>query len=221
MHITWFGQSAFLIEGSKRIFIDPFGDASEALAARGIRFDYPRITGIEADLLLVTHEHMDHNAVEVIGGEPAVIRSQAGTHESSIGDIVGVASEHDQVAGTQRGPNTIYCFTLDDTRFAHFGDFGQAALRPEQRDAIGQIDVLFLPAGAGPTVGGEAAAEIVRQLRPRVTIPMHYGNEAVDFLDPPDAFLDALGAPVERLDANAADVAALKDGVAVFGVPTE
>jgi L-ascorbate metabolism protein UlaG (beta-lactamase superfamily) len=221
MHITWFGQSAFLIEGSKRIFIDPFGDASEALAARGIRFDYPRITGIEADLLLVTHEHMDHNAVEVIGGEPAVIRSQAGTHESSIGDIVGVASEHDQVAGTQRGPNTIYCFTLDDTRFAHFGDFGQVALRPEQRDAIGQIDVLFLPAGAGPTVGGEAAAEIVRQLRPRVTIPMHYGNEAVDFLDPPDAFLEALGAPVERLDANAADVAELKDGVAVFGVPTE
>jgi L-ascorbate metabolism protein UlaG (beta-lactamase superfamily) len=220
MKLRWFGQSAYLFDGSKRVFIDPFGDASEALAARGLRFDYPQITGVEADLLLVTHEHMDHNAVEVIGGEPATIRSTAGTHESAIGDIVGIASEHDQVAGTQRGPNTIFCFALDGTRFCHLGDFGQSALRPEQRAAIGEVDVLFVPAGAGPTTGGEEAAAIVRELAPRVTIPMHYGNEAVDFLDPPDAFLKALGADVHRLDTNEVDVDQLEDGVTIFAVPT-
>ena len=85
-------------------------------------------------------------------------------------------------------------------RLCHFGDFGQSALRPEQREAIGEVDVLFLPVGGGPTVGGESAAAVVRALRPRLVLPQHYRTEAVNFLDPPDAFLDALGARVERLD---------------------
>lgn len=194
MNVRWFGQSAFLLDGSKKVFIDPFGDMSEALAERGFRFDYPQITGVEADLLLVTHEHGDHNAVEVIGGEPATIRAAAGTHDTSIGDVVGVSSEHDAVAGTQRGHNTIFCFTLDGTRFCHFGDFGQSELRPEQREAIGEVDVLFLPAGAGPTVAHDVGAQVVRELAPRLTVVMHHGNEAVDFLEPPDGLFAALGA---------------------------
>jgi L-ascorbate metabolism protein UlaG (beta-lactamase superfamily) len=193
MHVRWFGQSAYLLDGSTKVFIDPFGDMSELAASRGMKFDYPVITGIEADLLLVTHEHFDHNAVEVIGGEPATIRAAAGTHDTSIGDLVGVASEHDTVAGTQRGANTIWCFSLDGTRFCHFGDFGQSALRPEQREAIGDVDVLFMPAGAGPTVAHDVAAQIVRDLSPRLTIVMHHGNEAVDFLEPPDKLFETLG----------------------------
>ncbi|HVU78234.1 MAG TPA: MBL fold metallo-hydrolase [Gaiellaceae bacterium] len=219
MQLRWFGQSAFLLDGSKKVFIDPFGDLSAALAERGFRFDYPQIAGVDVDLLLVTHEHGDHNAVEVVGGEPAVIRAAAGTHESAIGEVVGVSSEHDAVAGTQRGHNTIYCFTLDGTRFCHFGDFGQSALRPEQREAIGEVDVLFLPAGAGPTVAHDVGAEIVRELSPRTTIVMHHGNEAVDFLQPPDGLFDALGVEPHRLDSSEVAVEDLQEGVTVPGVP--
>jgi L-ascorbate metabolism protein UlaG (beta-lactamase superfamily) len=220
MRIRWFGQSAFLLDGTQKVFVDPFGDMTELLRKRGGRFDYPLIEGIEAGVVLVTHEHFDHNQVEAIGGEPAVIRAQAGTLESPIGDVVGVASEHDQVAGTQRGHNTIYCFTLDGTRFCHFGDFGQSALRPEQREAIGNIDVLFLPAGAGPTVAHDAGAQIVRDLAPRVTVVMHYGNEAVDFLEPPDGLFAALGAEVQRLGGSEAELDELNDGLTMFGVPS-
>jgi L-ascorbate metabolism protein UlaG (beta-lactamase superfamily) len=219
MRVRWFGQSAFLLDGTKRVFIDPFADMSEMLRKRGGRFDYPLIEGVEADLVLVTHEHFDHNQVDVIGGDPTVIRAQAGTLESPVGDVVGVASEHDAVAGTQRGHNTIYCFTLDGTRFCHFGDFGQAALRPEQREAIGEVGVLFLPAGAGPTVAHDAGAQIVRELAPRVTVVMHYGNEAVDFLEPPDGLFDALCAEVQRLEGSEADLSELREGVTMFGVP--
>jgi L-ascorbate metabolism protein UlaG (beta-lactamase superfamily) len=199
MHIRWYGQSAFLLRGEHTVFIDPFGPM-EGLAARGMQFDYPPIEGVEAELLLVTHEHGDHNVVEVIGGSPQILRSTAGTFESPVGEVIGVASEHDDVAGTKRGPNTIFCFTLDGLRVCHFGDFGQAELRAAQKQAIGEVDVLILPVGSGPTVGGESAAAIVRALRPRLVVPMHYRTEAVNFLDPPDAFLDALGAPVERLN---------------------
>jgi L-ascorbate metabolism protein UlaG (beta-lactamase superfamily) len=152
--------------------------------------------------VLVTHEHGDHNAVEVIGGSPPILRSTAGTFESPIGDVIAIASEHDDVAGTKRGPNTIFCFSLDGLRICHFGDFGQDELRPAQQQAIGEVDVLFLPVGGGPTVGGEPAAAIVRALRPRLVVPMHYRTDAVNFLEPPDDFLDALGARVERLDAS-------------------
>jgi hypothetical protein len=37
---------------------------------------------------------------------------------------------------------------------------------------------------------------------------MHYHTDAVNFLDPPDAFLDALGARVERLDSSELEVGA-------------
>jgi L-ascorbate metabolism protein UlaG (beta-lactamase superfamily) len=201
MHIRWYGQSAFLITGERTVFVDPFGEM-QGLLREGMRFDYPPIEGVEAELLLVTHEHPDHNAVEAVGGSPQILRSVAGTYESPIGEVIAVASEHDDTAGTQRGSNTILRFAVNGLRVCHFGDFGQAGLRPEQQRAIGEVDVLFLPVGNGPTVGGELAAAIVRALRPRLVVPMHYGTEAVNFLDPPDAFLEALGARVERIAAN-------------------
>ena len=205
MKIRWYGQSAFSIEDGHRVFVDPFGDMGAMAASRGLQFDYPAIVGVEADLLLVTHDHFDHNAVDRVGGDPLVLRAP-GTHETPLGEVVGIASEHDEVAGTQRGPNTIFVFPLGGLRLAHFGDFGQPALRPEQRAAIGEVDVLLLPVGGGPTVGGESAAAVVRELAPRLVVPHHYRTEAVNFLDPPDEFFEALGAPVERLDASEAEV---------------
>ena len=258
----WFGQSAFLITAEKAVLIDPFGVPGPQLAERGLQFAYPPIERAEPDLVLITHEHFDHNGAEVAGGEPVVLRSTAGKLESPVGEVVAIASEHDDAAGTsrgpntifcftlgglrhchmgdfgqaelrdaqreaigevigiasehdpeagiRRGPNTIFCFTLDGVRFCHLGDFGQSALRPEQREAIGRIDLLFVPVGGGPTIGGAAAAELVRELGPRIVVPMHYGHEGVDFLEPPDVFLEALGARVERADSSEVEL----DGVA-------
>lgn len=206
MQIRWFGQSAFLLRGEQTVLVDPFGAVGERMASRGMLFDYPPIDPTPADLLLITHEHADHNAAEIATGDPAVIRSTAGTFDSPVGEVVAIASEHDQVAGTRRGPNTIFRFALDGLRICHLGDFGQPALRPEQRAAIGEVDVLLMPVGGGPTIGGAAAAEVVRTLAPRLVVPMHYRTHAVDFLEPPDEFLDALGGRVERLDASEADV---------------
>ncbi len=203
--VRWYGQSAFLVEGSKSVFIDPFGEMS-GMEARGFEWRYPAIEDVAADVVIVTHEHGDHNGVEVIVGEPALVRSTAGTHASPIGEIVSVASEHDDAAGTQRGANTLVRFELDGLVYCHLGDLGQSALRPEQAKALGAIDVLFIPVGDGPTVGGETAAAVVRELAPRLIFPKHYRTEAINFLDPPDAFLDALGARVERFETSEVEV---------------
>jgi L-ascorbate metabolism protein UlaG (beta-lactamase superfamily) len=164
-----------------------------AFAGRGMQWDYPAIEGETADLLLVTHEHRDHNVVEVIGGDPTILRSTAGKHESPVGEVVGVASEHDQVAGTERGPNTIFVFTLDGVRVAHLGDFGQAALRDEQATAIGDVDLIFVPVGGGPTVDAAQAREIVDRLSPKWVVPMHYRTPKIGFLEPADAFIEKFG----------------------------
>jgi L-ascorbate metabolism protein UlaG (beta-lactamase superfamily) len=63
------------------------------MAARGLRWEYPAIEGVRADLLLVTHEHLDHNGVGAIAGDPPTLRSTAGRLESPIGEVLAVASE--------------------------------------------------------------------------------------------------------------------------------
>ena len=79
MRIRWYGQSTFLLSGEQTVLIDPFGALGEHTAARGLVFDYPPIEAVTPDLLLITHEHVDHNAAEVATGTPAVSRSTAGT----------------------------------------------------------------------------------------------------------------------------------------------
>src|SRR5262249_38707832 len=146
-----------------------------------------------------THEHGDHNAVEVIGGDPAILRSTAGTHESPVGTVTGVASEHDDVAGPQRGPNTIFLFDLDGVRVAHFGDPGPTSLREEQLAAIGSADLVFIPVGGGPTIGGTLAAQIASRLGAKWVVPMHYKTERISFLEPVDEFEQAF-ANVAKLE---------------------
>jgi L-ascorbate metabolism protein UlaG (beta-lactamase superfamily) len=208
MRVEWHGQSAFALRTSTTsVFIDPFGDMSAA-AERGMQFDYPPITGVSADLLLVTHEHLDHNGVEAISGEPQVIRSTAGRFDSPVGEVVAIASEHDRAAGTERGPNSIVSFELDELRVAHFGDFGQLALREEQFEAAGTVDLLFLPVGGGPTIDAAQARVIVEEMRPRWVVPMHYRTPRIGFLETADAFLE-LFADVHRLETPRFDTADL------------
>jgi L-ascorbate metabolism protein UlaG (beta-lactamase superfamily) len=214
MRVDWYGQAAFRLSGAEgTVFIDPFGDVS-ALTSRGMHFDYPAIEGVDADLLLVTHEHLDHNGVEVVDGNPTILRSTAGRHESPVGEIVAIASEHDESAGTERGPNTIFVFTLDGVRVAHFGDFGQTSLRDEQAEAVGQVDLLFLPVGDGPTIGAEQAAAIVNRLAPKWVVPMHSRTPRVGFLETADAFLEKLPS-VDRLSETGFDT----DSLAADGGP--
>jgi L-ascorbate metabolism protein UlaG (beta-lactamase superfamily) len=191
VQIRSYGHSAFHLSGSEHsVFFDPHGPMPDL----PVRFEYPPIRGVTTDLLLITHEHPDHNNAEAIEHAGHVIRSSAGTHRSPIGEVVSIASEHDPVAGTALGENTILVFTLDGLRIAHFGDFGQRGLRPEQREALGAVDLVFVPVGGNDaTLDGQAAARLVGELGPSWAIPMHYETEATDFLEPVDVFAAAVG----------------------------
>ena len=143
---------------------------------RGMRWDYPAIAGVKADLLLVTHEHLDHNGVEAGDGHAALDR-RAPRVAALV--VLGVASEHDEVAGTERGANTLFVSTLAGRRVTHLGDLGQRALRDEQLSALGTVDLLFVPVGGGPTIGAQQATEIGAAVG--AIVPMHYKTTRIDF----------------------------------------
>jgi L-ascorbate metabolism protein UlaG (beta-lactamase superfamily) len=219
MRIQWLGQSAFrLATDDATVVIDPMGDVAALAARGGLKLEYPPIEGIRADLVLVTLEHADHNGVDRIEGDPVVVRSTAGRFDSPAGEVVAIASEHDDVAGTKRGPNTIFVFELGGVRVAHFGDFGQRALRDEQAAAIGALDLLLVPIGGGPTLDAEQAAQVVERLRPRWIVPMHYRTHRVDWLEPPDAFLERM-ANVVRLPTTEFDTTELPGDAPLTIVP--
>ncbi len=220
MQVRWYGQSAFaLTAGAQRVFVDPFG-SMDAARVRGMTWNYPSIDGVAADLLLVTHEHGDHNAVDVIAEVKQTVRSSAGSFDTPVGRVIGIASEHDDVAGTKRGANVIYVFQLDGMRVCHMGDFGQAELRPAQREAIGEVDLLFIPVGGMATIDGAAAARLVEEINPSWVVPMHYRTPAISFLETADSFLGKVRGEIVSLSAPHFDTEQLNpDGDRIIVVP--
>jgi L-ascorbate metabolism protein UlaG (beta-lactamase superfamily) len=166
MNITWIGHACFLVEAEHTRWVtDPF-DAK-------VPYPFPSIA---ADIVTVSHEHADHNAVDRVSGAPAVVRGP-GQHRVGAFDIEGIASSHDASGGTQRGLNTIFAFTLEGIRLAHLGDLGVPLDEP-QRAALRGVDILFVPVGGTYTVDACQAAAIVRSLPDlRIVFPMHYRTE--------------------------------------------
>ncbi len=163
--VTWLGHACFEILPAKgpRVVVDPFG------AMVGT---YPW-TPPQADVVLVTHEHPDHNAADRVAGHPVIIRG-VGLHKVGGVGFNGIAAFHDNDGGKERGVDTLFAFTLGRIRFLHLGDLGQDRLTPAQLAQIGKVDVLFIPVGGFFTIDAAHADAVVAQLRPRVVIPMHY-----------------------------------------------
>ena len=163
MKITWLGHSCFKItSGDQSLVLDPFADGS--------------VDGIgnireTANMVLCSHHHGDHDAVENVTIVPV---------ENSVFTVEKIESYHDEVKGAKRGPNTIHVVSAEGYRIAHLGDLG-CELTEEQIEQLQGLDVLLVPVGGFFTIDARQAAEIVRQLKPRITIPMHYRGEGFGF----------------------------------------
>jgi len=107
--------------------------------------------------------------------------------------IIGVPTFHDNERGRKRGKNTIYLMEIDEISVCHLGDLGHV-LTAEQVEELGNVDILLLPVGGVSTISVPVAAEVVRQLEPKIVIPMHYRTPALDReLEPAERFLKEIG----------------------------
>jgi len=210
MQIVWKGQACFYITALRgkqdqvKILIDPFEDSL------GLKLP-PQ----EADIVLVTHGHSDHNNVKAAKGDPFVIDSP-GEYEVKSVFVQGIATFHDDVEGKERGLNTVYTITAEGITLCHMGDFGQKELTPEQVEKIGQVNVLLIPVGGMYTINGKEAGKIISQIEPNIIIPMHYALPNLKVkLGPVEEFLQAMGKkglePQGKLGLKAKDVAGEKE----------
>ena len=163
MVITWLGQACFKLQsGDLTIVVDPY--------SKDIGLTPPRF---RAELVLVTHEHYDHSNAESLTGEPFVIKGP-GEYEVRGVYVQGIHTFHDQVQGKERGLNTVYNIEVEDIRVVHLGDFGEKEMRDETLEKLGSVDILMIPVGGKYTIDAETAAKIVKQIEPKIVIPMHY-----------------------------------------------
>jgi L-ascorbate metabolism protein UlaG (beta-lactamase superfamily) len=172
MKVKWLGHSCFLItsETGLRIITDPY--------STGDGINYSPINEA-ADIVMVSHNHRDHNNIAAIRGNPEVITG-SGTKSAKGIQFRGIASHHDESKGKERGANTIFCFTMDGIRLCHSGDLGHELSR-EEIAQIGNVDVLFIPIGGFFTINAKGASKVADDLKPKVIIPMHYKTPECDF----------------------------------------
>lgn len=161
--IVWHGHSCFEISNeSVTLVTDPHDGSS-------IGIQPPHV---KADIVLVSHDHYDHNKVKVVEKEGTLVVREGETTVHDI-HIASYSTYHDKEKGKKRGSNTIFTFVMDDITFCHLGDLGHLP-EEETLTAIGAVDVLFVPVGGVFTIDGGEALTLCKKIKPRVVIPMHY-----------------------------------------------
>jgi len=180
MQIQWKGQFCFFLsttlgkQEQGKVLIDPFADST------GIR-----LSPVEADLVLESSNEPEHSNPKAAKGTPFVI-SSPGEYDVKGIFVQGIAAENG---------NTIYVIEAEGIKLCHLGGIGQAGLKPEQIEAIGDVDILFVPVGGGDTLDAKTASQAVSQIEPKMVIPMAYKQPKLKKkLDGVETFLKTIGA---------------------------
>ncbi len=197
MDIKYIGHASFFIKSKDaRVITDPFDP-------KAVGMKFPKN---EAEIVTVSHSHVDHNASAQIGGSPLVI-DWPGEFEKNGVRIFGFKTFHDKKQGAERGMNIVYKFEVEGIGILHCGDLGHA-LSDELIEDLGKVDILMVPVGGFYTISAEEAAQVVQKIEPSIVIPMHYNRpeinqEVYGKLTGVDAFLTAVGAsasePIQKL----------------------
>ena len=181
MKIKWLGHASFLITSADgvKIITDPY--------ATGMGIDYGEIQE-SADVVVISHGHPDHNNVAAVKGNPETV-SNPGTKTVKGIEFNGIPTFHDEDGGRQRGPNTVFTFTVDGVKTCFLGDLGHQ-LTGEEAGLIGDVDLLLVPVGGFYTVDADGATRVCDTLKPKVILPMHCKTDKCQYpIAPVDEFL--------------------------------
>jgi L-ascorbate metabolism protein UlaG (beta-lactamase superfamily) len=205
MKIKWYGHAAFKIttEMGIRVITDPYksGAFDGALS-------YGKITE-EADIVLTSHDHDDHNYTKDIKGTYKHFHREGVYNEKGL-TIEAYPCYHDSSKGQERGNNLIFVIDDGGMRLAHMGDLGHV-LAQDTIKKMGRVDIVLLPVGGFYTIDSGEAGKVMQDIKPRITIPMHYKTPKCEF---PIAGVDAFTAGKKGIKmANAYEIEVNKDGL--------
>ena len=186
--LHWLGQAGFVIRNGKVIYFDPY-----------------KIGATEkADLILITHEHFDHcspddimkivqpsTVIVTVPGNQAKLSSMAGQVSEIIfvkpGDTrtlkgIGIqvipAYNVNKNFHPQSNMWAGFVIEVDGEKLYHAGD---TDLLPDMSSI--RCDIALLPVSGTYVMTAEEAAKAADQIKPRIAIPMHYGDTVGDESD--------------------------------------
>jgi L-ascorbate metabolism protein UlaG (beta-lactamase superfamily) len=164
MQIKWHGHSCFeFSDGEHTVVIDPHDGKSIGI----------RPPQAAADIVLMTHDHYDHNAAWIVQGDHKDHMAHNGRFESRGMQFRGLPTFHDPEQGRLRGPNTMYLFQMDGFSVCHCGDLGDI---PDDQvmKAIAGVDFLFVPVGGYYTMELDPLKKFIEAVGAKIIVPMHY-----------------------------------------------
>lgn len=156
LSIQYLGHSCFKISnGITSIVFDPYQDNSVPSL---------RLPRIKATYVLSSHNHADHNALNLVNDEEEVFEAL---------DKTIIPSYHDHHQGEHRGLNDIHIVNIGGYRICHLGDLGEI---PNQETILKlqNIDVMFVPINGHYTISSLEAKKLYELTKPKLLIPMHY-----------------------------------------------
>lgn len=205
MIITHHGKQFFKLQtGSQVIALNPIAKESKF-----------KTSGFGADIALISLRHPDYNGAETVtygDREPIVVK---GPGEYEISDIMfkGFSSK-----GYDEKINTLYYFEFDGMKICYLGALYENAIPTEAREAIDQVDILFIPIGGKTVINAESAAKIARTFEAKMVIPMDYGDDQEK--DALKTFLKEIGGKqndsVDKLTLKSKDLSGKEVEVVTF-----
>ena len=202
MKLTYLGHSVFMLEeGGFKAIIDPFlkGNPSSPLKPEDVK----NLTHI-----FVTHGHGDHigDTVELAKDNDALVITNAeisgylsekgvkthpmhigGRFKFDFGTVKLTPALHGSAIPTENGPRDGgnpcgFVIEVNCKKIYHAGDTGLTMdmVLLEVED----IDVALIPIGGNYTMDITDAIRAVEFVKPKLTIPMHYGTFPVITADP-------------------------------------
>ena len=192
MVITHHGGQCFKVTfGDLTLVFDPISKSGTLPAVR-----------FGADIALVTRSHPDMNGIDEVtfGGKEAFAITGPGEYEKEGITVQGflTKSQYGLPKGQLDAVNTVYAVKLEGMTIVHLGALSDTTLPPEAKEAIDEIDVLFVPVGGDGVLTPAEAAKVATMLEPKVIIPMHWsGMGETKALD---SFIKEEGGEAEKVD---------------------
>jgi len=196
--VSWHGHACISLRRGDgfTIVVDPHDGSSIGL----------RPPSVKADLVLITHNHFDHNAAHTVSkekGKTRILKEFRGEAVIDNVKVIGLRTYHDKHQGRRRGENTVYIVEVDGKKIAHLGDLGEIPGQ-DVLSKLSNVDLLAIPVGGTFTIEPSEAWSIIEAVKPVNIMPIHYWITGVTLpLKPLEEFLrNVRDYSVVRLDSS-------------------